>query len=413
MKKILIFLGILSSISLFAEARLEKAQSQYVLFLEGTPYERGFQHGSLMKEQVQANIKNFITNPPKNPGNNGQKDTRVQDFLKELPNIIPHIPQELMEEMHGVADGAGIDFQQILLLNVFPEMYHCLGLTTPANLSKDSHLYHVRVLEYRMGNGLQKTATLMVVKPSAGNGYVNVSYAGFIGSITGMNAQKIAIGEIGGQGYGNWNGIPMSFLMRMVLQYSNTLDEAKTYLKNSKRTCEYWYVISDGKTDDATGIYATASQINFVAPGEKFAYLAPGELPANYLPNGTNDKFFLTNFTIDSSPYHTVIFGDDKMLKSAYIYPPEGFVLIVGCNTIRYPLIFEKILPKRSTDVIDEIELEKMMMEPIGRDSDLHNVIFQPALGKLWIAHAGSSNEPAYSQPYEEFDMNKWFNQSK
>ena len=53
-----------------------------------------------------------------------------------------------------------------------------------------------------------------------------MTYAGFIGSVTGMNAKKISVGEMGGRGLGHWDGVPMAFLVRMALEEANTLDEA-------------------------------------------------------------------------------------------------------------------------------------------------------------------------------------------
>ncbi|HET6879178.1 MAG TPA: hypothetical protein VFI31_03420, partial [Pirellulales bacterium] len=55
---------------------------------------------------------------------------------------------------------------------------------------------------------------------------VNVTYSGFIGSVTGMNAEHVSVGEMGGGGRGHWGGTPMAFLVRRVLEEAETLDEA-------------------------------------------------------------------------------------------------------------------------------------------------------------------------------------------
>ena len=59
---------------------------------------------------------------------------------------------------------------------------------------------------------------LTVAEPEGKIPFVNVTYAGFVGSVTGMNAKKISIGEMGGKGLGHWDGVPMAFLVRMVLE---------------------------------------------------------------------------------------------------------------------------------------------------------------------------------------------------
>ena len=50
---------------------------------------------------------------------------------------------------------------------------------------------------------------LMAIEREGARRIVNVSYAGFIGSVTGMNEKQVAIGEMGGGGQGKWDGTPM------------------------------------------------------------------------------------------------------------------------------------------------------------------------------------------------------------
>src|SRR5262249_44423065 len=147
--------------------------------------------------------------------------------LDNFQSIIKFIPQDFHEELRGLADGAQIPYEKILLLNLFPEMFHCMGFTVQGKATKKGELYHVRVLDYAMGQGLQKTVVILIVQPEGKNSFLNVSYAGFIGSVTGMNEQHIALGEIGGKGYGDYEGLPMAFLLRKILEQANNLDDVK------------------------------------------------------------------------------------------------------------------------------------------------------------------------------------------
>jgi hypothetical protein len=45
--------------------------------------------------------------------------------------------------------------------------------------------------------------------------------------------------------------------MREVMERASTLDEAVAIMRKGPRTCEYYYVISDGRAKDAVGIAAT------------------------------------------------------------------------------------------------------------------------------------------------------------
>ena len=109
---------------------------------------------------------------------------------------------------------------------------------------------------------------LTVAEPEGRIPFVNVTYAGFIGWVTGMNARQISIGEMGGGGLGHWAGVPMAFLVRMVLEEADDLDEAIAVFRDHPRTCEYYYVIADGETGRGVGMEASWDTFRVVRMGE-------------------------------------------------------------------------------------------------------------------------------------------------
>ncbi|MFI5334826.1 MAG: C45 family autoproteolytic acyltransferase/hydrolase [Chlamydiales bacterium] len=350
----------------FGKGYLEKEQGQLVLHLEGTAFERGEQHGHLLQALVRQNIAIFLEG--KRPEK--QKE-RAAEFKPYISQLLKHTPKHLIEEMRGVAAGAEVPFEKIVALNLFPEMFHCSAITARGGASKDGALYHVRALDYAIGKGIQDSALLMVVTPDEGYSFLNVTYAGFVGSVTGMNSEKIAIGEIGGKGYGSWNGIPMAFLIRMLLENSSSLDDARAMLTNSPRTCEYFYILSDGKTDTSCGVYATADEIAFIEPGASY-----GDLPA-FQKAGIAD--LITE-------------------------QPEECLLLTGLTwPERYPVLKTRL--EENFGKIDEKILQEIIQGAGGKESNLHNAIFLPSQLKIWISHAGPNDEPAYTQPYAEFSL--------
>lgn len=375
---------------------LEKQNGQQILHLKGTPYERGYQHGVLLKEQIERNIATYI-DEPKSP-----VPGRVEEFVKSLPVLMSYVPEHFIEEMKGVADGSGIHLRKIFTLNLFPEMFHCSGIAVSGEASKNGELYHVRVLDYSLGKNLQSTSVLQIVEPENGLAFLNVSYAGFIGTVTGMNQEKIALGEIGGLGYGSWQGMPMAFLLREILQKATSLDEVKTMLQTSPRTCEYYYVFSDGKTKESIGVYATTHQLQWISPGDSYALIAPSNLPANYGQNGDNDKFVLTSCKVENTAYQTLLFENDQRLAMLFRLQPPHCLLLTGYpHPERYPVLVERTLEKYGA--IDEKALMEIVKCPVARLSNLHTAIFQPSQLKVWIAHAGPNDEPACDQSYQEW----------
>lgn len=351
--------------------RLEIVEEQKILHLKGSPYEIGYQQGSLLKDEIKKNIERFIT-PLRDPTRKQPPVTTL--FLDALPRVLPHIPKALIEEMQGIADGSLIPFQDILLMNLFPEMFHCTGITVNGEATKDRELYHVRVLDYAAGNGLQHTAVLTVVEPDCGQPFLNVTYAGFVGCVTGMNLSKIAIGEIGGKGYGYWDGIPMAFLLRMILQHATTLEEVKQQLESAPRTCEYYYVFSDGKTGDAFAAYTTPDVLKYIAPG------------------GTYETSILHN-TFESVPTGPVL--------SVIHEPPKDMLIIVRDN--HYDLLKDRLMALYGSIKLED--LQAVIKQPIAHQANLHNAIFTPSTLDVWISHAGKHNEPACNQPYYHFNL--------
>lgn len=110
-----------------------------VLELRGSPYDRGLQHGRALGSEIrsfyttmlgtsllpylnreQADIAAFLKayDPEQHPEYaNGQFSYRL--LLESAKELEKSIPAAMVEEMHGVADGAGVPYDQVLLLNTF------------------------------------------------------------------------------------------------------------------------------------------------------------------------------------------------------------------------------------------------------------------------------------------------------
>src|SRR5262249_1651923 len=205
------------------------------------------------------------------------KGMKLLDPKRVIQGIVAqqrkYIPERFFEEMRGIADGAGVDVQDVITANFIPELFHCSGFAIAGSATKNGTLYHGRILDYGCDWRLQDHAVLVVAEPYGRIPFVNVTYAGFIGSVTGMNAERISIGEMGGRGMGHWDGVPMALLVRMVLEEADTLDQAIATFRDQPRTCEYYYVIADGKTGKAVGMEASWDVFGTVAMGQTHSKL--------------------------------------------------------------------------------------------------------------------------------------------
>lgn len=144
---------------------------------------------------------------------------------------------------------------------------------------KKGHSYQLRALDFDTDGPFKNYPQLTVYHPSEGHPYVQVSWPGNVGSLSGFSQQQIAISEIGvsfpddsfGQGTENTppekvKGQPWMYILRDILQYDETLESAKNRISTANRTCNLILGVGDGKgTGAVTGVQFSGYVSNFYA----------------------------------------------------------------------------------------------------------------------------------------------------
>lgn len=373
---------------------LEKNETgQLVLHLAGTPYEMGYQHGRLLKDEVRKNVERIYDNKTELA-----KSAEYQAYLgmRGLMHdmLRKHIPERFKEEMRGLAEGAGLPYDQVEAGNLFPEAFHCSGIALRGKHTSDGSLWHVRILDYMTKVGLQDSAVVMIVRPEGMRSWLNVGFAGFIGTVTGMNEDQVAIGEMGGGGVGYWDGVPMAFLIRDALERGETLAAAVEVFEQSKRTCEYYYVVSDGKTRDALGLWCTDEVFERIGMGESYA-LFQGMKPRK----GAADwKAFGRGVKVESDA-HGVRFKGQNGVQGFIALQPEDALVLSGPD--RYARFMEQLAARSGK--VDGRALMEMCKRPVAMQSNLHVAIFHPETLEVWVAVAAPDGSPGCDQPYVRY----------
>ncbi|MBX3449487.1 MAG: peptidase C45 [Planctomycetaceae bacterium] len=358
-----VFVSLTGSLSAETIARcgkgwLEEIDGYPVLHLKGTPWEMGYQHGALMKEQIRKNLHNLLV------AKAGSATVEVGP-LKVTPRVgiemiikiqEPYVDPRYFEELDGLAAGAGISVADARVANFIPELFHCSGFALSGTATENGRMLHGRVLDYAIDWGLQEHIVLIVAEPEGRIPFVNVTYAGFTGCVTGMNAEKVSVGEMGGGGLGHWEGRPMSLLLRDVLETSDSLDKAISVFRDGPRTCQYFYVVADGETNKAVGMEASWDVFTLIQPNQAH----------DLLPRPVPDCVLLSA-------------GD------------------------RYQELVNRAVANHGK-FTPELAL-RLMDRPVAMKSNLHNALFEPETGRLWIANASADKKPAAEQPYHAFSL--------
>jgi isopenicillin-N N-acyltransferase-like protein len=335
--------------------RLEVHDGARVLFLKGTPEEMGRQHGELLRDEVREVMERVLYGVGV-----GSSFAKGRWFFGEVEEaqarVNKFVDPRVLKEMDALAAAAGVHPQESRLANFFPELFHCSGFALTGKATKDGHVYHGRVLDYMRGVGLETQAVTVVYQPTDGrHAWANVTYAGFVGSVTAMNAKGISVGEMGGRGAGDWDGKPMAQLVREVMEQAGTLDEAVAIMRKGPRTCEYYYVVSDGNSKQAVGIAATPTTFEVVKLGESHPRL----------PHGIKDAVLLSA----GSRYETLV----DRVKAGY-------------------------------GKFDDASARELMTRPVAMTSCIQAVLFAPDTLDFWVANADSKNVASHTR-YTRYNL--------
>nr|XP_006823776.1 PREDICTED: protein dcd1A-like [Saccoglossus kowalevskii] len=264
-----------------------------VLHLWGTPYEKGYAHGTILKDEASAMMDeawNYFEQEIIDAVNKTIPGFFQPWFLKDVANLgleaaleleiaatKPFTPSYFYEEMKGLSDGARIDVKKLERIHMFGEltkgscsMYGAWGDALPF----PGAVMQLRALDWASGGPLQNYPQITVyhideTNSTNGHAFANVGWSGWIGSITGMSSKQMAISEIGvyfsDDSFGEESrfGIPFTFILRDILQFDNTLDDALNRIANARRTCDLILGVGDAKLETFRGIEYSSGVADF------------------------------------------------------------------------------------------------------------------------------------------------------
>ena len=117
--------------------------------IEGTSYEIGYQEGQNFKKQILGSI-NCYKQMFMDYSNLSWE--RAKELSKQFIPVITEYNKDYLEEMRGIADGSGFDFEDILALNCRSELVFvgkefdkqdggCTSIGVTSDVGKDGNAY--------------------------------------------------------------------------------------------------------------------------------------------------------------------------------------------------------------------------------------------------------------------------------
>ncbi|MBI3319345.1 MAG: hypothetical protein HYZ89_01990 [Candidatus Omnitrophica bacterium] len=376
-------------------ARIEYHEGLPVVYLEGTPYELGRQHGALLRDSVRqavGQILGYFQGYVKLP----IIGRRLANWWLVRPwkEAMPFIPTDYLEELRGLSDSSGVPLKDLWRLHAIPDRtYACSNFAAWGPATAGGRLVHLRNLDWNMHAGIQRHAVVFVVHPTGKQAFVNVGWAGFVGVLTGINGDELSIGQVGAATMDvTPKGIPMAFLMRKVLEESSDGEAAVRIIREAPRTVGVNYVVADAKAARAVAIETTSKAAVVFEADDPKEHAVPYAKPMA-------DVVFRSDTAMDPEiRARQLASGGNPRLPG--LEPPTG-----SAYEVRY--LGQAAGLTAHYGRIDA-GVAREIAQKIAPDSNVQSVIF--AWPELWIANADATT-PAAHTPSHRLNLEHLFHE--
>jgi hypothetical protein len=265
----------------------ERRPEGIIISMTGTPYEMGYQHGTLLRDDIRRGVVPVFADPV----TNSRDHRRKPEFLRKL--MLAYLdftvfgplerdtPAEYLMELKGIADGSGVDYRDLvratykseLTMIMVPKVVRgkakslgiaaeCSDFAAAGAATADGRLIMGRNTDYPGQGKWMGGQTVFIYRPLRGHKYVNISTAGLIKCNSAVNEKGIVIGGhfMGFDGTGP-RGLSYTVLQHEIMRKASSIDEAVAIVKSGRRAGAFGYMIADGNRRDAVAIEANADTV--------------------------------------------------------------------------------------------------------------------------------------------------------
>jgi isopenicillin-N N-acyltransferase-like protein len=257
----------------------------YEMYLEGSPYERGYINGLLSQELVKRQEDFFVHRL------NQMLPSSVHQYLLKMfvlwfnKDLDENIPEEYKEEIFGVSQFAspdysniGTPYQRLLNYHGAHDIGHamqnmnlvaCSSFGLWNQYTKDSSILIGRNFDFYAGDEFAQEKIILFVKPDKGYSFMMVTWGGMTGVVSGMNEQGITITlNAAASDIPSASATPVSIVSRDILQYAKNIDDAFAIASKYKSFVSESFMIGSAndhkvviieKTPDTTIMYSATN----------------------------------------------------------------------------------------------------------------------------------------------------------
>ena len=240
-----------------------------ILRLRGTPYEMGYQRGIAQREVIRQWVSEKAYD--RTILGAAQPHGLLLAHARHLENTLP---PEIRSEMRGIADGAGLSFQDVLLLNlVLNRLTASLPLINPLPAPPTLELQALAVAAWPPAAAqddlfvgylletlypaewLRKHLLVVIYQPAHGSSYSTLTWSGQVGAWCGLNEAGLAICATPAETRVNGaEELSPALLTRQLLAQAANREQALRQAIQRDYTAAFQLLIADAASRSATVI---------------------------------------------------------------------------------------------------------------------------------------------------------------
>lgn len=243
-----------------------------ILNLSGTPYEIGFSHG----EQAKSEVASSLTAYEELFYNNADITwSQAKEMGKKHLHAIEKTNIKLLEEMEGLAKGASVDFEDILVLNARSEIVLTQnktdGCTSFAIMPPKSEFAFLGQT-WDWTSAQSKSLIMTKITQQNGPKIHMVTEAGIIGKI-GMNEHGLGVCLNALRSNLKSNELPIHLGLREVLNSEN-IEEARNKVVNGKlgSSANFLMAQSKGSVNTAKNLELSPNKFSEKEASDSYLY---------------------------------------------------------------------------------------------------------------------------------------------
>ena len=250
-----------------------------VVWLAGTPYEMGRQHGKLLRDELAAAIEWIDSIPLANV----KLLTLFAETLGLTDLAWENSYTDIVEECHGLVDATldlGWTMEFCLLLNfgdvlvefltdgfppAEPAAPGCTQMSAAGEATVDGRLYHGRVLDWSEISYLLDYPVIFVRQPGDGISHAYIGFPGNLSPYSGINAAGISVASDEADPLDNSMhdrvGRSHVQLQAQLLKHADSLASAREMVLGTDHMTVELIMVTDGNAKQAEGYEMSAKAV--------------------------------------------------------------------------------------------------------------------------------------------------------